>query len=140
MPPPISSWPHGASIRNERRDQGPMARSAQNAPPSSPPVLAKAEVSRRMLLLAELQGALARRDIHSVLARNHRLVLQYKSSPCQPSGLTDPRLYIFLPGGTDSATTDGTSYHLAIGRQYLASDPAAAADLILHGQHAASRA
>ncbi len=109
-------------------------------PPPSPPILAEAEVERRMLLLAELQGLLAALGIRSVLARNHRLVLQYNRVPSGPSGPTDPQLRIFAPDGTDIATTDGRTYSLASGRQCPANDPAAAATLMRHGQHAAPRA
>ncbi len=71
-------------------DQGPVPENSRRAAPSSPPILARAEVTRRMLLLAELQDALAPLGVRSVLARNHRLVLQYNHSPCEPSGLTNP--------------------------------------------------
>ncbi len=85
-----------------------------------------------MLLLADLQAALAALGVRSVLARNHRLVLQYNVSPYRPSGLTDPTLHIFCPDGTGIASTDGTTYRLDIGQEYPASDPAAAASVIQH--------
>ncbi len=106
-------------------------------PPPSPPILDRAEVEGRMLLLAELQDALTDLGVRSVLARNHRLVLQYNRVPSGPSGLTEPQLYVFGPYGTDIATTDGSTYNLASGRQCLADDPAAAASHIRHAQHAA---
>lgn len=100
------------------------------------PILAEAEVSRRMLLLTELQAALAADGVRCVLARNHRLVLQYNAIPCHPSGLINPQLHIFAPDGTDIATTDGKTYSLASGGQCPADDPAAVVTLIRHGQHA----
>lgn len=117
-----------------------MPEHAQSVPQvPATPILAQAEVARRMLLLADLQAALAAQEIHSVLARNHRLVLQYNRVPSGPSGPTDPQLHIFTPGGTDIATTDGSTYNLASGEKYPADDPAAAATLIRHGQHVAPR-
>ena len=118
-----------------------MPENAQSVPQATgTPILAKAEVTRRMLLLAELQDALAALGVRSVLARNHRLVLQYNRVPSGPSGMTDPQLHIFAPDGTCVATTDGTAYRLASGRQCPAADPAAAATFMRHGQHAAPRA
>ena len=118
-----------------------MPEHAQSAPQEpGTPILAQAEVTRRMLLLAELQGALEAQEIHSVLARNHRLVLLYNRVPSGPSGMTDPQLHILAPDGTDIATTDGTTYRLASGQEYPAADPAAAAALIRHGQHVVSPA
>ena len=113
-----------------------MPENAQEAPSSSPPILARAEAERMMLMLAELQAALAALGVRSVLARNHRLVLQYNRVPSGPSGMTDPQLHIFAPGGTDIATTDGSTYHLASGQEYPAADPAAAAALIRHARPA----
>jgi len=86
-----------------------------------------------MLLLAELQDALAALGVRSVLARNHRLVLHYNHSPCEPSGLTNPELHIFAADGTDIVTTDGGTYRLANGNECPAGDPAAAATVIGHG-------
>jgi hypothetical protein len=63
-------------------------------------ILDGAEVARKLGQLAALQAALAAAGMRSVLARNHRLVLRYNESPCEPSGLTDPQLYIFAPSGT----------------------------------------
>ena len=118
-----------------------MSENAQSGPQApSTPILTKAEVSRRMLLLADLQVALAAQEIHSVLARNHRLVLQYNRVPCGPSGLTDPQLHIFAPDGPCDATTDGTTYRLPSGQECAADDAAAAATLIRHSQHAEPRA
>ena len=108
--------------------------------PAAAPILATAEVTRRMLMLAELRDALAALGVRSVLARHHRLVLQYNRSPCEPSGLTDPHLHIFGPDGTDIAATDGTTFSLASGPEYPTADLAAAAIAMRHGQHAASRA
>ena len=108
--------------------------------PAAAPILATAEVTRRMLLLAELQDALAALGVRSVLARHHRLVLQYNRVPSGPSGMTDAQLYIFAPGGTDIATTDGSTYRLASGQEYPVGNPAAASALITTRQHAVPRA
>lgn len=102
--------------------------------PRNPPILAQAEVARRMLLLADLQAALAAQGIRSVLARNHRLVLHYNGSPCGPSGLTDPQLHVLTPERTVIATTDGTTYSLASGAECPTDDPAAAATVIRHNR------
>lgn len=115
-----------------------MPGNTQNAPAvPSPPILAEAEVTRRMLRLAQLHAALAMHGVRSVLARNHRLALRYNSDPCEPSGLTDPTLHIFGPSGTDIATTDGIAYSLASGGRFPADDPIAAAAVVLHGRPAA---
>ena len=108
--------------------------------PPREPILTEAEVARRMSLLAELQAALTAQGIRCVLARNHRLVLHYNVVPSGPSGMTDPVLHIFTPEGTDIATTDGSSYHLARGEKCPACDPVAAAVLIRHGRYAERRA
>ncbi len=105
----------------------PKAAAGRQVPPL---ILADADAARRMSLLADLQDALAELDIDCVLARNHRLVLRYNRAPCEPSGLTEPQLHIFTPGGTDIATTDGTVYVLTNDRQHPASDPAGAAAII----------
>jgi len=102
--------------------------------PAAAPILATAEVTRRMLMLAELRDALAALGVRSVLARHHRLVLQYNRVPSRPSGLTDPQLHILAPDSTDIATTDGSTYRLARGMQCPAGDPAAAATLIRQGR------
>ena len=98
------------------------------------PILSGTEANRRMLLLADLQAALAAHDIASVLARNHRLVLRSERGPCEPSGPTDPQLHIFTRDGTDVATTDGITYSLASGTEYPAGDPAATAALLHRSQ------
>jgi hypothetical protein len=103
------------------------------------PILSRAEADHRMMLLAELQTSLAGLGVRSVLARHHRLVLQYNRVPSGPSGMTDPELHIFASAATDIATTDGSTYHLASGRQCPASDPAAAATFMRHDQDAAHR-
>jgi hypothetical protein len=95
------------------------------------PVLTEDEATRRVVLLGDLQAALAGIGVPSVLARNHRLVLRwYSSGPFGPSGLTDPELYVFASSGTSVATTDGTAYHLAGVRTCPAADPAAAAAVV----------
>ena len=105
---------------------------------SQRPILADDQVARRMRLLRDLQAALARMGVHSVLARNHRLVLRwYSAGPFGPSGPTDPELHVFTPSGTAVATTDGTAYRLASGFNYPAADPAAAAAMVR--DHAAGR-
>ncbi len=82
-------------------------------------------------MLAELQTSLAAMGVHSVVARNHRLVLRWNTDgPWGPSGLTDPQLHIFTPDGPCVATADGTAYHLATGQRYAANSPATAATLI----------
>jgi hypothetical protein len=86
-----------------------------------------------MRQLAQLQAALDARGVRCVLARHHRLVLRYNCRPSEPSGLTDPQLHIFVPSGTEIATTDITSYQLASGRVFSASDPSAAAAVIASG-------
>ena len=117
-----------------------MPETAQSAPEAySTPILSRAQADRRMLLLAELQTSLAGLGVRSVLARHHRLVLQYNRVPSGPSGMTDPQLRILTPDGTDIATTDGRTYNLASGEKCPAGEPAAAATLIRHGQHAAPR-
>src|SRR6266567_172627 len=120
-----------------RQPQGVTIVTEQATPaPAAAPILATAEVTRRMLLLGELQEALAALGVRSVLARNHRLVLQYNRVPYGPCGMTDPQLHVFTPDGTCVATTDGTTFHLASGRQCPADDPAAAATFVRHGVHA----
>jgi hypothetical protein len=105
--------------------------------PSRTSILLPAEAERRRILLSKLQSALAAHGLDSVLARNHRLILHGDRSTWAPSGLgltdsglTDPQLRIFHPGGTDIATTDGTTYKLASGDQYPGGDSAAVAALI----------
>jgi len=93
-----------------------------------------------MLLLDSLHAALDSFGVRCVLARNHRLVLRYNEAPLSPSGLTNPRLHIFLPCGTRTAVTDGTVYWLDTGEAAPAGDPAAAARLFTSNQLAAARA
>src|SRR6266567_3044223 len=105
--------PDDASQSRMKGERVAMPETAPSAPPPSPPILTQAAVERRMLLLAELQDALTDLGVRSVLARNHRLVLQYNRGPSGPSGLTEPQLYIFASEGIDIATTDGSTYNLA---------------------------
>ena len=137
---------HAANVVPQQRSQSPSHELAhpringdhesipENAPnathASRAPIVAPAEVTRRMLLLADLQAALEFNEVHSVLARNHRLVLTSGRAPCEPSGPTDPQLHIFTPDGTDIATTDGITYTLASGHECPASNPHAAATMI----------
>ncbi len=104
--------------------------SASAAPSPREPILTEAEAARRMLLLADLQAALAAEDIHSVLARNHRLVLRSGRTPCERSGPTDPQLHLFLPAGPTIATIDGAAYSVDSGQTSPVDDPRAAATLI----------
>ena len=142
---PSPSLRRSTSPALRRRPHRPVTKGTDPAVPdtqaaqaaASPPVLSRAEATRRLLLLADLQAALAARDIRSVLARNHRLVLRSERVPCERSGLTDPRLHIFARDGTDSATTDGTTYSLASGTTYTAGDPVAIAALMQNGQTSA---
>ncbi|HVB46066.1 MAG TPA: hypothetical protein VNF47_25620 [Streptosporangiaceae bacterium] len=90
-------------------------------------ILAEAEVSRRVLLLAELHAAFTALGVRCVLSRKHRLVLRYEAGLCGPSGPLDPHLHIFTDGGTEVATTDGAVYSLASGGQYPVDDPKAVA-------------
>jgi hypothetical protein len=90
------------------------------------PILTNAEVGSRMKLLAELQAALEARGITCVLARNHKLVLRYAEGPMEPSGLTDPQLFVFIPSGCQHVTMDGTNYRLG-NDEFPVRDPAAAA-------------
>lgn len=105
----------------------------QSAGERPPRILAEDEVSRRMLWLAALHDALDDKGIHCVLARNHRLVLQYTKTPCPPSGLTNPTLHVFLQDGIATVTTDGSVYDLPRG-SWPVTDPAAAAAAILRDQ------
>jgi hypothetical protein len=93
-------------------------------------ILTQAEVAGRMLLLAELQVALAALGVQSVLARNHRLVLRSSRGPCAPSGLTNPHLHIVTPDGSNIATTDGSTYSFASGQVCPANDPEAVATIV----------
>jgi hypothetical protein len=92
------------------------------------PVLPAREASRRAVLLGTLRDALAARQVESVLALRHRLVL-HADSPCGPSGPADPELYV-LTGGSGIVTTDGTAFRLPGGIQHPVTDPAGAAALM----------
>ncbi len=105
-------------------------KSRSATPPLGPPIIDEPEAAHRLLLLGQLQAALKIRHVRSVLARNHRLVLRYNTSPCPPSGLTDPQLHIFAPNRTDITTTDGIAYLLASGSCYPAANPDEAAEAI----------
>jgi len=102
-----------------------MNNATSNARPC-PPILDKQEAARRAALLSDLRSVLAAQGVSSVLARNHRLVLEGASTRCAPSGLTDPQLYIFSPAGTSIITTSGRTY-LVHGDKYPADDPHGAA-------------
>lgn len=117
-----------------------MSENPPSQAPSSTSILRPAEAERRLVLLSKLQSALAAHGLNSLLARNHRLILHGDRSTSAPSGLTDPQLHIFLPEGTDIATTDGSTYQLASGDQHLGGDPAAVAAVIRHGRRTQFRA
>jgi len=95
--------------------------------PLTPSILEDQDAVRRLLVLADLQAALADAGIQAVLARNHRLVLRYSQAPLDPSGLTNPALHIFGPAGKRVATTDGITYRLDDGQEFPVTDPAALA-------------
>jgi hypothetical protein len=103
-------------------------------------VLNETEVASRLNLLAMLRGALEAAGVRCLLARKHRLVLRYSEVPHEPSGMTDPQLHIFAPGGTDVATTDGAVYRLASGAELAVTDPVAAANAICRMSRATSPA
>jgi hypothetical protein len=94
-------------------------------------ILSDAEACRRLALLGELRGALAGLGVRSVVARRHRLVLRYNTAPCEPSGLTDPRLHVLAGSRPCVVSTDGTTF-TAEGVTCAAGDvPAAAAAIML---------
>jgi len=99
-----------------------VTESGQHPPGSRPAILAKDEADRRAALLSGLQHALAARGVRSVLARNHRLVLEGRSVKAAPSGPTDPQLHVFAPGGTRVVTASGRAFLLG-GDRYPAGDP-----------------
>jgi len=109
-----------------------------NAPAIQPAetILTHAEAASRLALLAELQTRLAELGARCVLARTRRLVLRSGKTTAEPSGPTDPRLYVITPAGTPAITTDGTAYNLATGQRYAASDPHAAAARIYRSRSA----
>lgn len=115
-----------------------MPESEPSQPRRRPPVLTDEAASRRTAQLADLRSALAAQGVSSVLAGTHRLVLRGEPHRYEPSGPTDPRLYIFTPGGTDIATANGRAYLLASGGAYPAADPVQAARLFLHSGDGAS--
>jgi hypothetical protein len=102
------------------------------ASPRCTPILDQHEVSQRSALLAILRDALDERGARSVLTRNHRLVLRYNQSPCEPSGPTDPQLRVLASAGPAQViTTDGTTYRLAGDAQWPVSDPRTAAAALI---------
>lgn len=92
-------------------------------------ILARHVAYRRQVQLAALRDELATQHINAILVTRHRLVLRGKG-PCDPSGLTDPQLYVFTSHGQDVATTDGRTYHFSSGQTHPAGDPAGAASLL----------
>lgn len=93
------------------------------------PVLSDTDAALRMRLLAALQAALSDRGARCVLARNHKLVLR-DQGPVEPSGLTDPKLHVFLSGRSLCVTTDNHVYTWLAGRESPVDNPAAAAAAI----------
>jgi len=73
-------------IRNDRESSPTMPEDYQSPPPTPSPILTRAEVARRMALLADLQAELAARGVCSVLARTWRLVLRYNTGPWDRPG------------------------------------------------------
>ena len=65
-----------------------------------------------------------------VLATTRRLVLRYNQAPSEPSGPTDPRLYVLAPDGTTVVTTDADRYALPDGRSWPVTGPEGAAEAI----------
>lgn len=108
-------------------------------PQNTTPVLDDAEASRRELLLARLQAALAELGVQCTLARKHRLVLRYADGAAGPSGLTDPQLYVFTEPGPAKISTDGAVYQLSDGQNLPAADPTAAAAIISRSLEPAAR-
>jgi hypothetical protein len=91
------------------------------------PILDDSEVSKRKLLLAELQAVLAESGVRSVVAGNRRLVLRYNDAHLHgPSGKTDPELHVLFRRH-NVVTTDGARYRLRDGRQFPVSERAAVA-------------
>ncbi len=103
----------------------PVTDNARSDPPADL-ILTEAEVARRVVLLTELRHALAMHGACGVLTRNHSIVLRYPADHSRPSGMTEPKLHVFMPGGRDIITTDGSAFHLTSG----AGDLAAAAQAI----------
>jgi hypothetical protein len=92
----------------------------------SPEILHQFEVARRMRLLTALQETLEQRQIRSIPARHHRLVL-YREGLCEPSGLTDPQLHVFGPDNKHVVTINGSAYVLDGGEQFKSPATTAAA-------------
>lgn len=92
---------------------------------------------RRAALLGALGPALAAREVESLLAHRHRLVLRADRlcGPCDPA---DPQLYVFGPGGTEVVATDGWQYRFASGATCPVAEPGRAAGLALSAAGPAS--
>jgi hypothetical protein len=115
-------------VSEQAQAQGDESTVAGDTPtPLTPSILDDQDAALRLLVLTDLQAALAGSGVQAVLARNHRLVLRYSQAPLAPSGLTNPALHIFGPVGKRVATTDGITYRLDDGQEYPATDPAALA-------------
>jgi hypothetical protein len=100
-------------------------------------ILTAAAASRRAALLGTLGAALAAREVESLLACRHRLVLR-ADRPCGPCDPADPRLYVFGPGGTEVVATDGCQYRFASGATCPVAEPGRAAGLALSAAGPAS--
>lgn len=100
------------------------------------PILDEPEVTRRVLLLAELQGALAAHGVRSLLVRNRRIVLRSAGTGLERSGPTDPQLHVYTADATEIVTTDGTLYEFSAGPAHPAADPQAAAASLTDRLHA----
>jgi len=107
----------------------PVTDNARSDPPADL-ILTEAEVARRVVLLTELRHALAMHGACGVLTRNHSIVLRYPADHSRPSGMTEPKLHVFMPGGRDIITTDGSAFHLTSGAVLGDGDLAAAARAI----------
>jgi hypothetical protein len=114
---------------------GPWLSRLAAAPPADL-ILTDEEVARRVLLLTELRHALAGYGVCGVLTRNHRIVLRYSAECGHPSGMTEPKLHVFLPGSRDIVTTDGSAFRLASGGVFTAGNLAAAAHAICRARRA----
>jgi hypothetical protein len=108
---------------------------SRSAPPADL-ILTEEEVASRVLLLTGLRHALAGHGVCGVPSRTHRIVLWYPARHGQPSGMTEPKLHLFMPGGRDIVTTDGTVFRLASGGVFAARNLPAAALAICRARHA----
>jgi hypothetical protein len=91
--------------------------------PHEDTAVTRTEADRRKGLLAQLQDALAARQIMSALAGRRRIVLNSardgdgRDYP-EPVRLADPELYVFAGGGVHRVTTDGEVYWITGGHPH----------------------